>query len=61
MMAYKFYWRDETEKEHFPGIHPERRKSLERIRENSTLNWGWNIIGGNSDVINIYQVRGEIN
>ena len=61
MMAYNFYWRDEIEIEHFPGIHPERRKSLERIKENSTPNSGMEYYRGNSDVNNIYYVHKRIN
>jgi len=60
MEAYEFYWRDEMEKEHFIGILPERRKNPERITKDSILNWGWNIIGNNSDVNNIYFVQVEM-
>jgi hypothetical protein len=40
MMAYEFYWRDETGKEYLIGILPERRKDPERITKESALNWG---------------------
>ena len=60
MEAYEFYWRDEMEKEHFIGILPERRKNLERITKDSVLNWGWKIIGNNSDVSNIYFVQVKV-
>jgi hypothetical protein len=60
MMAYEFYWRDETGKEHFIGILPERRKNPERITKESSLNWGWKVISDNSDVNNIYFVEVEI-
>ncbi len=60
MMAYEFYWRDETGKEHFIGILPERRKNPERITKESALNWGWKVIVDNSDVNNIYFVEVEM-
>jgi hypothetical protein len=40
MMAYEFYRRDETRKEHFTGILLVRRKNPERITKESALNWG---------------------
>jgi len=57
MALYEFYWNDETGKEHFIEILPERRKNPERITKGSILNWGWKVIGDNSDVNNIYFVR----
>lgn len=60
MVAYEFYWRDEEEKEHFIGILPERRKNPERITKDSILNWGWKVIGDNTDVNNIYFIRVEM-
>jgi hypothetical protein len=60
MIAYEFYCRDEAEGEHFIGILPERRANPERRTKDSVLNWGWMIIGNNSDVNNIYFVQVEI-
>ena len=60
MLAYRFFWRDETEEVHFLGILPERRKNPERITEESILNWGWNIIGENSGINKIYFDRVEM-
>lgn len=60
MLAYEFYWHDETGKQHLLGILPERRKSPKRITEDSILNWGWNVIGENQDVKNIYFERVEM-
>jgi hypothetical protein len=60
MVAYEFYWRDEEGKEHFIGILPERRKNRERITKKSIINWGWQVIGDNSDVNNIYFVQVEM-
>jgi len=60
MVAYEFYWRDQEGKEHFIGILPERRKNPERITNKSIINWGWQVIGENSDVNNIYFVQVEM-
>ncbi len=59
MVAYEFYWRDETERVHLIGILPERRKKPERITEESVLNWGLKVIGDNSGVDDIYFVQVE--
>jgi len=59
MVAYEFYWRDGTGKEHLIGILPERRKNPERITEEAILNWGWEVIGDNSNVNNLYFVQVE--
>lgn len=59
MIAYEFYWDDETGKEHFIGILPERRNKPERITKESVLNWGRKIIGDNSEVNDIYFVQVE--
>jgi hypothetical protein len=59
MVAYEFYWRDDTEGVHFIGILPERRKRPERITQKSILNWVWKIIGNDSDVKDIYFVKVE--
>ena len=45
MVAYEFYWRDETGDVHLIGILPERRKDLHRISNRSILNWVETIIG----------------
>ena len=60
MVAYEFYWRDETGKEHLLGILPERRKDPERMTKESALNWARKVIGDNSDVDDIYLVRVEM-
>ena len=59
MVAYEFYWRDETERVHFIGILPERRKKTERITQESILNWGMQVIGDSSGVDSIYFVQVE--
>jgi hypothetical protein len=48
MVAYEFYWRDDTDRVHLIGILPERRKSQERITQESILNWVRQAIGNNS-------------
>ena len=45
MDLYKFYWLDEAGEEHFIGVRTERRKSGERITNESILNWGRQIDG----------------
>jgi len=60
MVAYEFYWRDETGKERLIGILPERRKNPERITKESALNWGRKVIGDQSDVNDIYLVQVEM-
>jgi len=60
-VAYEFYCRDQTGKEHHIGILPERRRNPERITDESILNWGWKVIGSHSDVKSIYFVRVEMN
>lgn len=60
IVAYEFYWRDEKGKEHLIGILPERRKNPERITRGSILNWGWKVLGDNSDVKDIYFVQVEM-
>ena len=59
MVAYESYWRDETGKEHLIRI-PERRKSPERITEESVLNWGWEVTGDNSDAKDIYFIKVDV-
>jgi len=59
MVAYEFYWRDETERVHFIGLLPERREKPERITEESILNWGRKVVGDNSGVDDFYFVQVE--
>jgi len=60
MVAYEFYWRDETEKEHVLGILRERRKNPERISDESIINWGRKILGKNGDTKNIYFIKVDV-
>jgi len=59
MLAYEFYWLDETQEAHFIGILPERRKNPGRINRDSILNWGKMVIGNNSEVKEVYYVKVE--
>ncbi len=60
MVAYEFYWLNGEGKEHLVWILPERRKNPERITEESVLNWGWKVIGNNSNVKKIHFVKVEM-
>ena len=60
MMAYRFYWRGATEKEHSIGVLPERRKNPERITDESIINWGRKILGTNGDTKNIYFIKVDV-
>ncbi len=60
MAAYEFYWRDATEKEHFVGVLPERRKNPERISDDSIINLGRKILGKNGDIKNIYFIKVDV-
>jgi hypothetical protein len=59
-VAYEFYCHDKSGKEHFIGILRERRTNPDRMTKNSVLNWGWRVIGDNSQVNNIYFVKVEM-
>ena len=60
MTAYEFYWKDLEGREHFLGALPERRKSPERITEESIKKWGRLIIGDSAMMNNFYFIRVEI-
>ena len=60
MIAYEFYWFDPMKGYQLIGTLPERRKNPERITKESALNWGWRVIGGQSDVNDIYFVQVEM-
>ena len=61
MVAYEFYWRDETGEAHLVGILPERRKDRKRITEESILNWVKKIIGDSIKVHDIFFSRVTMN
>ena len=57
MVAYTFYWIDETEKVHYIGLLPERRKHPERITQESIINFGKTILGNNANINNILFIQ----
>ena len=60
VVAYEFYWDDKEGMSHLIGILPERRKKTERITEESIMNWGKKILGGQKKVKKIYFVEVSI-
>jgi hypothetical protein len=61
MIAYEFYWRDDTGRDHFIGILPERRKNTARITQDSVINWGKKVIGDNTEIKDIFFTQVAIN
>jgi len=57
LLAYEYYWRDATDRFHSIGILPERRGKLERITEESILNWGKIILGEDTGLSNLFFVQ----
>lgn len=60
MVAYELYWHDETEEAHLIGILPERRKSPERITQESILNWGRKVVGDSAETKEIFFTQVEV-
>jgi hypothetical protein len=58
MVAYALYWIDKTDRDHFIGIVPERRKTTERITRESVLRWMKTLLDDIADLdfANIYFV-----
>jgi hypothetical protein len=54
MVAYEFYWLEETGGYQIIGVLPERRKNPERITQKSILNWGEKIFGKDVDAKDIF-------
>jgi hypothetical protein len=57
MVAYAFYWIDETDKARFMGLLRERRKDPERITKESVVKFGRTIAGNDADVDKIFFLR----
>ena len=57
MLAYEFYYRDETDKSQLIGILPERRKDPERITPDSVMHWVEKVLGSNWDMSRIIFVK----
>jgi hypothetical protein len=60
MTAYEFYWKDLEGREHFLGALPERRKTPDRITEESIKKWGRLIIGEWAMINNFYFIQVEV-
>jgi hypothetical protein len=60
MVAYEFYWRDKTEGDKLIGILPERRRTPERITEESVMKWVRMILGDMADSNNVYFIQVEV-
>ncbi len=57
MVAYEYYWKDETERFHSIGVVPERRRNSERVTEESILNLVKIILGENAGLSNLSFVQ----
>jgi len=57
MVAYEFYWLDETGGYQIIGVLPERRKNPERITQDSILNWGEKIFGKDFNTEDIFFIQ----
>ena len=60
MVAYEFY-RQKPNGCHLIGILPERRKDLERITEESIMNWVRILLGDGADLRNIFFIKVTFN
>jgi len=61
MVAYEFYWRDETGDSHLVGILPERRRDPKRINDESIMNWVKKVIGNGIKADDIFFSKVNIN
>jgi hypothetical protein len=61
MVAYEFYWRDETGDAHLVGILPERRKNSNRITNESIMKWVKKVIGNGLKADDIFFSKVNIN
>ncbi len=57
MIVYAFYWLEELDKVHFIGLLPERRKSPERITQESISNFAGTIVGNEPDVDDLFFIE----
>ena len=57
MIAYEFYIQNGGGEVQLIGILPERRKTPERISEESVLNWVRNVVGKSTSLRNIFFTR----
>jgi hypothetical protein len=61
MLAYEFYYQDNTNQPQLIGILPERRKDLQRITPESIMNWVEKLLGSELDIGRIDFVEVTIN
>jgi len=59
MIAYEFYWLDETGTQHLIGLLPERRSDQKRITRESVMNWGGTVVGDSLNMNNLYFIQVE--
>ena len=61
MVAYEFYWREHKGKDNLTGVLlPERRKTSQRITQESIINLARKVIGGDTELEDIFFSRVEI-
>ena len=61
MVAYEFYLHDPVKGYELVGILPERRRTPERITQESIMRWGENIFGKDLNTKDIYFIQVTIN
>ncbi len=59
--AYEFYLRDPVKGSKLFGILPEKRKTPERITQESIMRWGKNIVSNGVNAKDIYFIQVTIN
>ncbi len=62
IVAYRFFFRDAKKEFEYFGLLPERRRSQERINDESVTNWGRKYFGKNAkdeDIFFVKTVLGE--
>ncbi len=57
MIIYKFYLRDAIKGDIFLGALPERRKTPQRITDESIINWGRKYFGKNGKDEDIFFIK----
>ena len=57
MEAYEFYRLDSTGEYQVIGVLPERRKDLERVTQESIMNWGMNFFAKDLIIKDIFFIQ----
>jgi len=60
MVAYEYYWHDESNGFELIGVLPERREETDRVTEQSILGFGKKFWGDKMDNGNILFIRVEV-